>query len=234
MQPSEYDMDDEDERWLHAWNKQLAQGGLKQPISEDKFEEIIEYFERRYTEMDLSAVGGFPGFPRCGKSLAEPVPNGSLLRTCPSRLGLLSTNPATLCTPVSRNSPRLDLPAARSGHSPWTGGLTDVLSSRRQALVSSSIRVGSIEKSAASPASTVRFHSLISENERNISNSVVDAVCERPSEASLRKPFESFALEKLFDDCCICNGGEDDENNPVCMIMNLECFGSSGFFSVGH
>ena len=231
VQPSEYNMDDEDERWLHAWNERLARGGLKQPISEDKFEEMIEYFERWSSEMGVSAAGEFPRFSRYGKSLAQPVPGGSLARKCPSGLGLFSTNPATSGTPFSGNSSWLN-PLVQSGHLPWAGGLKDVMSPGRQGMVSSSILLGSIGKSSASAASTVCFHTLISDNERKISNSAVDAVCERPSEGSLGKPVEPFSLEKLSDDCCICNGGEDDENNPVCVLKILECFISSGSFQL--
>lgn len=230
VQPSEYDMDDEDERWLHAWNKRLARSVSKQPISEDKFEEMIEYFERRSAEMIVSAVGVFSGFPHCGKSLTQPLGGGFLPRTCPSGLGSLSTNPATSGTPVSGNSPTLNPPALQPGHHSLAGGLKNVLNSLRQVMVSSSIRVDSIGRSPACPASIVHYHTLVAENERNPSNSDVDGVCERPSEGSLRKSVEPSSLEKLSDDCCICNGGEDDENNPVWLLINLQCFSSSGSF----
>lgn len=214
VQPSEYDMDDEDERWLHTWNKRLTRGGLKQPISEDKFEEMIEYFERS-AEMVVFVGGNFPGFSHYGKSLAQPLSGDALPRTCPSGLGLLNINPATSGTPVSGNSPTLNKAAVRPEHPPRAGALKGVLNSKRQAMMSSSNLVDRIGRNSASPASTVRHHTLISENERIISNSAVEAVCERPSEGLLRKPLESSALEKFSDDCCICNGGEDEENNPV-------------------
>ncbi|KAG0593982.1 hypothetical protein M758_UG037500 [Ceratodon purpureus] len=224
VQPLEYDMDDEDEKWLHTWNKRLARGGLKQLISEDKFEEVIEYFERRSTEMDVCGVGDVPGFSYGGKSLAQPVPGGYLPRTSPSGLGSLSSKQVTSGTPVSGNSSMLNPPVLQSVHPPRSS----VLSPGRQAMASSSIRVGSIGKSSPYPANTVRFHTLISEKKRDISNS---AVCEKTCEGLLRKPFEPFVLEKLSDDCCICNGGEDDEDNPVytckrCSIhVHQSCYG---------
>ncbi|KAG0571658.1 hypothetical protein KC19_VG031600 [Ceratodon purpureus] len=227
VQPSEYDMDDEDERWLHAWNKRLARNGSKQSMSEDKFEEMIEYFERRSAEMIVSAARVFPGFPHSGKCLAQPLGVGFLPRTCPLGLGSLSTNPATLGTPVSGYSPTLTASTLQPGGHSLVNGFRNVLSSKRHVTVSSSIRVDS-NRSASSPTSMGRDHTLISENERNPSNSVEDAICERPSDGSLRKSFEASALE---NECCICNGGEDDENNPVytckrCLIhVHQSCYG---------
>uniref|UniRef100_A0A7I4AGI7 PHD-type domain-containing protein n=1 Tax=Physcomitrium patens TaxID=3218 RepID=A0A7I4AGI7_PHYPA len=75
VRPSDYDMDDEDERWLHAWNKQLASVGLKQPISEDKFEEIIEFFERKATQLDPIPAADV---------LGHSIPGGSLRIVSPS------------------------------------------------------------------------------------------------------------------------------------------------------
>jgi len=112
-------MDDEDERWLLAWNKRLARGGLKQPISEDKFEEIIEYFERMYAQMEADPAGDFPGLLDCQNSLAHSVPGSSLPSTSPSGLGCLSANPATQGIPVPENAPALNPSRIRSGCSPW-------------------------------------------------------------------------------------------------------------------
>jgi hypothetical protein len=216
-------MDDEDERWLLAWNKRLIRGGLKQPISEDKFEEMIEYFERMYAETEVAPAGDFPGFPDCQKSSAHSVPGSSLPSTSPSGLGCLSTNPVTPDILVPENAPALNPPRIRSGHRPWTGSLKDVSSSGKQVVLSSAIRVDSIGGESTSPASTVLFHTLTSENDRNICKSVADIVTGKPVEGSLQKSFEPPIRQNSSDGCCICNGGEDDENNPVSLLLYLVC-----------
>lgn len=225
MRASDYDMDDEDERWLHAWNKRLTRGGLNQPISEDKFEEMIEYFERMYAQMEAAPGGDLSGFPDRQKSLAHSVPGSSLPSTSPSGLGFLSINPAaTSGIPVPENSAALNPPRIRFGHYPWSDGFKDVSSSGNQVVVFSVVQVHSIGKQSASPANTVLFHMLSSEHERNICKSVADTVTEKPSEGSLQKSFKPPAAEhQPSDDCCICNGGEDDETNPVSLLLYLMC-----------
>lgn len=123
---SDYDMDDDDERWLLAWNKRLARGGLKQPVTEDKFEEMIEYFERKYAQMEVAEAGGSPSLSDWQNSPAQTVPGGAVPRTSPSGLGYLSINPDTPGTAVSNTTLASSLsrmPLQRPG------GLNDMSSS---------------------------------------------------------------------------------------------------------
>uniref|UniRef100_A0A7I4A9M5 PHD-type domain-containing protein n=1 Tax=Physcomitrium patens TaxID=3218 RepID=A0A7I4A9M5_PHYPA len=210
VRPSDYDMDDEDERWLHAWNKQLASVGLKQPISEDKFEEIIEFFERKATQLDPIPAADV---------LGHSIPGGSLRIVSPSGI-----NQANLGVTVPENVPVLNPSILRSGHT-WSAG--------EGAVASSSIQGDVIEREPASPASTVRLHTWASENEKNTCKFVVDTVSKRPSERSLQKSFDPRLLNSS-DDCCICNGGKVEENKPVntckqCFVhVHQSCSGTRG------
>uniref|UniRef100_A0A7I4E7R5 PHD-type domain-containing protein n=1 Tax=Physcomitrium patens TaxID=3218 RepID=A0A7I4E7R5_PHYPA len=195
---SDYDMDDEDERWLHSWNKRLAAAGSNQPISEDKFEEIIELLER---SAQLEATPTVD-------DLGQPVSGGTLPNTSPSDI-----NPATSGVPVLENAPTLSTSTVRSGHHPQTGG--------RQKISTSSIRYDCLGGVSTSPTSAVRFHSWTSKNEKIICKTVADTVIKRPSERLLQKSFEPLS-QKSTDDCCVCNEGENDKNNPVYTCKN--CF----------
>lgn len=44
---------------------------------------------------------------------------------------------------------------------------------------------------------------------------VAETVTGNPNEGSLQKSLKPPAEERPSDDCCICNGGEDDATNPV-------------------
>lgn len=215
----DYDMDDEDERWLHAWNKRLARGVLKQPISEDKFEEIIEYFERIHAQMEVAPAEDFPGFPVCQQSSAHSVPGSSLPSTSQSGLGCLSIRPAGTGVPVPENAPASNPSSVRSRHPPWTGGLKDVPISGNKVLASSAIPVKIVGGESGSPVSTVIYRTLTSENERNICKSMIDTVAEKTSEDSLLKSFRAPTQQNPSDGCCICNGSEDDEDNPVSVLL---------------
>lgn len=203
-------MDDEDEKWLHSWNQRLSQAGLHQSLSEDKFEEIIEFLERASAELsNENPVPSCQGHPAAHQSPVPSLSPSVLPGTSSSALGISNT---TSVTPGGRVSkvPVVNLPMVLSGHPPRSVRGNDLHNSGRKA------------KGYQSTIDSISHASAIQANYRI---SEIDSMLERAEADPSGKSFEAPAL-KPSDDCCICNGGEDDENNPVCMFV-LNLFSSS-------
>jgi hypothetical protein len=196
-------MDDEDEKWLHSWNQRLTQAGLQQSLSEDKFEEIIEFLERASAELSIeNPIASCQGHPATHQSPVPSLSPSILPGTSSSALGISNATSATPGGRVSK-SPVVNLPILLSGHPPRSVRGNDLLNSGRKAKG----YLSTIE--SISPASAIQVNTRISE---------IDSMLERAEAGPSGKSFEAPAL-KPSDDCCICNGGEDDENNPVCMFV---------------
>lgn len=199
-------MDDEDEKWLHSWNHRLSQAGLQQMLSEDKFEEIIEFLERASAELLIeNPVASSQGHLVAHQS---PIPSFSpsvLPGISSSALGISNT---TSVTPGGRVSkvPVVNLPMVLSRHPPRSVHGNDLHNSGRK------VKGYQSTIDSISHAGTIQVDNKISE---------IDSMLERAEVGPSGKSFEAPTL-KPSDDCCICNGGEDDENNQVCMfVLNL-------------
>lgn len=216
--PSDYDMDDEDEIWLRAWNDRLNQAGLQQSLSEDKFEEIIEYLERALAQMPEEVQGAtFLPFTLGAKSYLS-APSKSF---APPLVGSTATGlvPSTAITyssgsQVPPTASKLNPTTLRTGHPPRSGKAKDLRRSKGQVIPAA--KDVTVARDAASPASTIQVHTGTSVVEGS-PRTPADALAQRTLEGSSERSFENpeNGLQKPLDECCICNGGEDDENNPV-------------------